>query len=136
MGYKRLIRILFASGTSAIANPPCYGYRHDANGQLVIEPTEAIAVQLIYDLRGQGLSLRNIVQELKVRNIPSPTGKPTWGVETVRRILHNEKYNGHVLLQKSYVSNFFTGKCIPNKGELPQYLLQNNHQPIIATHSE
>ena len=48
------IRVRFASGTSAIANLPCYGYRRDANGQLVIEPTEATVLQLIYDLHNQG----------------------------------------------------------------------------------
>ena len=125
------IRSRFANGSSAFANLPCYGYRRDTNGQLIIEPAEAAVVQLIYDLRDQGLSLRNIVQELKVRNIPSPTSKPTWSVETVRRILQNEKYKGHVLLQKKYVSNFFTRKRSKNVGELPKYLLKNHHKAII-----
>lgn len=127
------IRKRFANGTSAKANMPCYGYRRDANGELVIEPTEASVVQLIYNLRSQGLSLRKIVCELKKQAIPSPNGKATWGVETVRRILQNEKYKGHVLLQKTYVSNFFTGKRANNVGELPKYLITNHHEPIIQT---
>lgn len=51
----------------------------------------------------------------------------TPGVETVRRILQNEKYKGHVLLQKTYVSNFFTGKRITNNSEQPKYLLEGQH---------
>ena len=125
------IRTRYANGTSATANLPCYGYRRDVNGELVIEPTEAAVVQMIYNLRNQGLSLRKIVCELKERAIPSPTGKAAWGVETVRRILQNEKYKGHVLLQKTYVSNFFTGKRATNNGELPKYLLEGHHEAII-----
>jgi DNA invertase Pin-like site-specific DNA recombinase len=125
------IRTRYANGTSATANLPCYGYRRDVNGELVIEPAEAVVVRMIYDLRNQGLSLREIAHELKERTIPSPTGKATWGVETVRRILQNEKYKGHVLLQKTYVSNFFTGKRATNNGELPKYLLEGHHEAII-----
>ena len=127
------IRTRFANGSSAKANTPCYGYRRDTNGVLVIEPTEAAVVQLIYHLRNQGTSLRKIVQELKERAITSPTGKATWGVETVRRILQNEKYKGHVLLQKTYVSNYFTGKRANNGGELPKYLIKGHHEAIIAS---
>ena len=130
------IRNQFANGSSAFANIPCYGYQQNDEGKLEPIPEEAEVVQLIYACHCNGMSLRKIAQELQLRNIRSPKGKPQWSTTSIRRILHNEKYNGHVLLQKSYVSNFFTGKCIPNKGELPQYLLQNNHQPIIATHSE
>ena len=125
------IRTRYANGTSATANLPCYGYRRDVNGELVIEPTEAAVIQLIYHLRDQGSSLRKIVHELKERAIPSPTGKAAWGVETVRRILQNEKYKGHVLLQKTYVSNFFTAKRRTNNGELPKYLLEGHHEAII-----
>ena len=125
------IRTRYANGTSATANLPCYGYRRDVNGELVIEPAEAAVVQIIYKLRSQGLSLRKIICELKKQAIPSPTGKTTWGVETVRRILQNEKYKGHVLLQKTYVSNFFTGKRATNNGELPKYLLEGHHEAII-----
>ena len=130
------IRNRFANGSSAFANIPCYGYQQNDEGKLEPIPEEAEVVQLIYAWYRNGMSLRKIAQELQLRNIRSPKGKPQWSTTSIRRILHNEKYNGHVLLQKSYVSNFFTGKCIPNKGELPQYLLQHNHQPIIATHSE
>ena len=45
--------------------------------------------------------------------------------------MSNEKYKGHVLLQKTYVSNFFTGKRATNNGELPKYLLEGHHEAII-----
>lgn len=127
------IRKRFANGTSAKANTPCYGYCRNKDGELVILSEEAAVVQYIYNLRSQGLSLREIKYELERCEIKSPHSKPTWGVETIRRILQNEKYKGHVLLQKSYVSNFFTGKRTNNGGELPKYLIEGHHEAIITS---
>jgi len=93
---------------------------------------EAEVVRPIYDYHRQGMSLRMIARELKSRNIPSPKGKSVWGIETIRRILQNEKYYGHVLLQKTYVSDYFTGRRAPNNGELTRYLLENHHGPILV----
>lgn len=127
------IRTQFANGSSPKANALCYGYRRNQDGEMVIEPHEAMVVQMIYNFREQGMSLRAIAAELRELGIPSPQRKTVWGVETIRRILQNEKYKGHVLLQKSYVSNFFTGKRTNNVGELPKYLITNHHEPIIQT---
>lgn len=125
------IRTRYANGSSAKANLPCYGYRRNTNGELEIEPTEAVVVQMIYSFFQEGMSLRKIVSELEIQDIPSPQGKHNWSVETVRRILHNEKYKGHVLLQKTYVSNYFTGKRSTNNGELPKYLIEDHHEAIV-----
>lgn len=125
------IRKRFSNGTSAKANTPCYGYCRNKDGELAVLPEEATVVRYIYNLRSQGLSLREIKYELERCEIKSPHGKPTWGVETIRRILENEKFKGHVLLQKTYVSNFFTGKRTNNGGELPKYLIKCHHEAII-----
>lgn len=129
------IRSRFANGTSALANAPCYGYRRNENGELEPVEEEAEVVRLIYAYHRSGMSLRKIVRALSEQEIPSPSGKPTWAIETVRRILQNEKYYGHVLLQKTYVSDYFTGKRSPNKGELPRYLLENHHEAIVDSPS-
>lgn len=125
------IRTRFANGTSAVANMPCYGYCRNKNGDLELIPDEAAVVRLIYDYHRQGMSLRRIAGELCSRGILSPKGKLEWSIETIRRILQNEKYYGHVLLQKTYVSDYFTGKRSPNNGELPRYLIENHHEPIL-----
>lgn len=39
---------------------------------------------------------------------------------------------GDVLLQKTYTSDFLTKKKVKNLGELPQYYVENNHEPIIS----
>ena len=65
-------------------------------------------------------------------NIKSPRGGDFWHIETIRKILNNEKYRGDVLLQKTYVSNYFKGKQSPNIGQLPQYLIKDHHEEIIT----
>ena len=47
-------------------------------------------------------------------------------------MLRNEKYMGDALLQKAYTVDFLTKKKVKNLGELPQYYVENNHEPIIS----
>ena len=129
-------RVRFADGSSKMANRVCYGYKHNEEGELVPIPEEAAVVRMVYSWRSQGWSLRKISAQLQAQNIPSPQGKPRWGIETIRQILQNEKYRGDVLLQKTYVSNYFTGKQSINKGELEGYLLNNHHMPIINKYQD
>lgn len=46
-------------------------------------------------------------------------------------MLRNEKYKGDALLQKTYTIDFLTKKKSINKGELPQYYVENNHEAIV-----
>ncbi|MDK7230375.1 recombinase family protein [Pauljensenia sp. UMB1177] len=49
----------------------------------------------------------------------------------VRSILSNEKYKGDALLQKTFTTDFLTKKMKVNEGEVPQYYVTGNHEPII-----
>jgi site-specific DNA recombinase len=109
----------------------CFGYCHDQNGNLVVNAAQAEIVRLIYDLRLEGWSLRQIANELAVREIRSPRGSQRWGAETLNKILNNEKYTGNVLLQKTVVEDFLTGKQRRNRGQENQYLITASHQAII-----
>ncbi len=86
---------------------------------------------MTFECRKEGISLRRISKRLSELKIKSPRGHDTWSIETIRKILNNEKYYGTVLLQKTFVSHYFTGKQSLNKGECTQYLIENNHEPII-----
>lgn len=46
-------------------------------------------------------------------------------------MLRNEKYMGDVLLQKTYTVDFMTKKKVINKGIVPQYYVEDDHEPII-----
>jgi DNA invertase Pin-like site-specific DNA recombinase len=127
------LRVRFADGSSKVANKICYGYGHNENGELMPISEEAEVVRMIYTWHEQGLSLRKISAQLQGRNILSPRGNPKWGIETIRKILNNEKYYGNVLLQKTYITDFFTGRQVPNKGEYARYLITEHHEAIINT---
>ncbi len=122
----------FREGTSGYQNFSCYGYCFDkAKQTLVIVPKEATIVRLIFNLRLKGLSYGMISAELAEKRIPSPTGKTVWNRECIRKMLCNEKYAGSVLLQKTYVEDFFTGKQKKNNGQKERYYYKNNHEAIV-----
>ncbi|WP_347491239.1 recombinase family protein [Desulfoscipio sp. XC116] len=87
---------------------------------------------MIFMLYLNGFSLNRIAKELKTLAIPSPNGKETWSSQTLNRILSNEKYAGNVLLQKSYIKDYISGKQIKNTGQREQYYITNHHTAIIS----
>ena len=96
----------------------CYGYDKDENSDLVINKEQAEVVKLIFDLYLGGKSILGIVEELKDRNIKSPTGKDDWPKRSVEKVLSNEKYIG--------ISAVNVGG---EEGQI--YKLNNSHPSII-----
>lgn len=43
----------------------------------------------------------------------------------------NEKYMGDALMQKTYTVDFLTKKKVMNRGIVPQYYIEDNHEAII-----
>jgi site-specific DNA recombinase len=126
------IKRSFENENSKYGNRICFGYRHDQNGKLIIDDVQAEIVKRIYCLRLNGFSLRQISRELVNRGIKSPRGFMFWGTETINKILANEKYTGNVLLQKTIVENYLTGKQKKNLGQENFYLNSDSHPAIIG----
>lgn len=125
------IRKRFAEGQYFITGK-LLGYDNDKNGNLVINENEAGIVRLIYRLYLYGFSLKDICELLLQQKIPTAFGGKIWSRSTVSGILGNEKYIGDALLQKKYTTDFLTKKRKVNKGEVPQYYIENDHEPIIS----
>ena len=123
--------VRFKNGSSKYYDRTCYGYCHGNDGSLEIVPGEAEAVRAIYAWHDEGCSLREIAHRLMDAKIKAPRGGEVWHIEAIRRILNNEKYNGDVCLQKTYIADYFTGKQVPNRGECDRYLLRDHHTAII-----
>ena len=49
----------------------------------------------------------------------------------MQRVLRNYTYTGNLLLQTKFRENHLTKRTVVNRGELPQYHIQNSHEPII-----
>ncbi|MCB8818367.1 recombinase family protein [Desulfosporosinus shakirovi] len=122
----------FEKGHVKLNHTNFLGYTKDENGKLVIVEEEAEIVRLIYDLYLKGCGYRKIKSYLEKNGIKTVTGKVEWSTSTIDRILSNEKYIGTVLSQKSYVENCLTHKQVKNNGDLPMYLIENNHEAIIS----
>ena len=79
----------------------------------------------------EGASLQQIARGLEADGILTGAGKTKWRAETLQKILKNEKYIGDALLQKTYTVDFLEKKRVPNNGLVPQYYVENSHEPII-----
>ena len=98
---------------------------------LLIIPQEADLVRRIYREFLEGFSPGRIAARLTEERIPTPAGKETWYQSTIVSILENEKYCGDLLMQKYYVEDFLSHKIVRNTGQMPQYLVEDHHEPIV-----
>lgn len=122
----------FQAGISKFADKVCFGYRKTDDGLLEIDPLQAEVVRNIFDWYLQGDSLHRISSKLFELRIPSPSGKERWTTATISKLLSNEKYTGDVILQKTYIQDFWNHTQAENEWVLPKYLYENNNPPIIS----
>ena len=108
------------------------GYTKDKDGNLVIVPEEAELVRRIYRLFLEGNSSYRIKRILEADGIKTVTGNTVWQATVIDKMLTNEKYMGDALLQKTYTVDFLTKKKVLNKGIVPRYYIENDHEPIIT----
>lgn len=99
---------------------------------MVINQQEALIVRRIYRMCLQGYTVYGIAKHLTDNSVPTPASKSKWHWTSIKSILTNEKYKGDALLQKRYTVDFTTHENVKNTGELPQYYIHENHEPIIA----
>jgi len=107
------------------------GFTKDEDGHLIVKPDEAKVVKRIYREYLEGASLQQIAKGLETDGILTGAGKKKWRLETLHKILRNEKYIGDALLQKTYTVDFLNKKRVQNKGIVPQYYVENRHEAII-----
>ena len=125
------IQYRYQQGEVQVNHKRFLGYTKDENKQLVIEPKGAEVVKRIYREYLEGASLLQIAKGLETDGILTAAGKAKWRPETLKKILQNEKYIGDALLQKTYTVDFLSKKRVKNNGIVPQYYVENSHEPII-----
>ena len=110
-----------------------YGYRKDVNDshKLCPQEDERRIVREIFELYVSGNSMRGICRILEQNGIQSPSGKAQWNPVTIKRILTNEVYLGHLLQGKS------TNRSYKDKSRI--YFSKENwirhqdvHEPLIS----
>jgi DNA invertase Pin-like site-specific DNA recombinase len=122
----------FQKGKVVVVSSRFLGYDLDENGQLQVNPAEAKIVKLIFREYIAGKGTEAIAKLLEAMNVRTVTGSSKWHDGAVRNILTNEKYCGDLVQQKTFTENHLTHRKKKNKGELPMYRVQNNHEAIIS----
>lgn len=109
-----------------------YGYAKDENGEIIIKEDEAEIIRRIFDeyLNGRGSYI--IARGLNSDNIPTIRNGENWNDNVIKGILQNHIYEGELLMQKTYTTEGLPFTKRRNKGELPMYLIKDNHPPIIT----
>lgn len=106
-----------------------FGYRW-VGDDLVIVPKEAEIVRRIYREYLSGKTFEKISDEFNDEGLKTKRGYE-WSPFSIGVILSNDIYTGDLLLQKMYCTDPISKKMKKNDGELPQYLVEGHHEPII-----
>ena len=125
---KWRIRKKFEEGYTTHFN--LVGYRA-VDGLVEVVPEEVGTVRRIFQLYLEGYGKQAIANILFEEGVPSCLGGE-WVATTIQNILQNEKYIGDLLLQKNFITDHITKINRRNRGELPQYFISNDHEPIIS----
>ncbi len=121
----------FRDGTF-ILGTPAYGYTKDENGELMIQKEEATIVRRIFREYLNGKGTYAIAKDLSEAGIPTIRSAEKWNDGVIKEILLNPIYTGNLLHQKTMTTEVLPFRRQKNKGQLPQYLVENNHEPIIS----
>ena len=122
-----------SDGKVSIAYSQFLGYdKGSEKYTMVVNEEQAITVRRIFYMFLQGYTPHTIAALLTEDRVPSPCGCDKWSGMTVRRMLSNEKYKGDALLQKEFTVDYLRKKMKKNEGELPQYYVEEDHEPIIS----
>ena len=112
---------------------------------LEIDPVTAPVVRRIFDLRLQGYGFRKIALQLNAEKVPSPRSfyymaegrenlrgeTPYWNDVTVKTILRNEVYLGHMVQNKTGTVSYKNHKQI-SKPESEWIRVEHTHEPLIS----
>ena len=121
----------FSDGRYSLNYKHFLGHDKGPEGMLVINEEQAKIVRRIYGEFLAGKSPFGIAKGLTADGVPTPAGKEIWSYTTVRRVLSNETYMGDKLLQKTYSIDFLSKDRLKNTGQVPQYLVEQDHPAII-----
>jgi len=123
-----------------------YGYLKSPANKHVLIPDEELApiVKNIFEMRGQGKGFRAIACALNEDKVPSPkevyyrragranpcNNNHLWNEVTVKKIIRNEVYIGHMVQGKVGTKSYKSRKIV-NKPEEEWIRVENTHPPLI-----
>ena len=146
---KKIKAVIEANAKAGKYRTTCapFGYTKgdDPNHLPVIDSEAAPIVRNIFEMRASGISPHHIADKLNEDGVPIPSdyyyvklGKPNprrtrhmWSPETVRQILHNYTYLGHLVQLRTRTVSYKNHKVIKNAEE-DMIVVKNTHEPIVS----
>ena len=111
----------------------CLGYDyHPETKTITVNRGEAETVKIIYDLYLQGYGASTIARMLTGMGRVNKKGEIRWTQSGVMKIIKNEKYNGDLLLGKTFTVDPIGKRRIMNMGEEKMYLTHDHHEAIVS----
>ncbi|NMA30973.1 MAG: recombinase family protein [Candidatus Methanofastidiosa archaeon] len=107
------------------------GYKKEKDIPWIVVEEEAATVKEAYQLFLEGHSTREIAKIFIDKGYKKANGRTEWSTSSIRDMLQNERYTGDVLCQKTYTKDHLSHETVKNLGERNQFLIKNNHEPII-----
>lgn len=107
-----------------------FGYKL-RDRKYVIVPEQAKVVQRIFNEYKEGKGGYLIAKGLNNDGIKTLQERK-WDSNKVLSVLGNYTYTGNLILQKTFVEDYLTKKKRKNRGERPQYLVEDTHDAIIT----
>ena len=112
--------------------PVLLGYDHNEEGNLIINPEEALTIKLMFYSYLAGFTLTETAELLNELERPSKKGNVNWTASGVRQIFQNERYCGNVLSWKTYTYDFWEHKKRKNRKNRKQVLEIDHHEGIVS----
>ncbi len=106
-----------------IGSMTMFGFRLE-QGKLLVVPEEAEIVREIFADYLSGMGIISIMKKHREKGV-------SFSKNGISGMLRNEKYQGDMLLQKTFVENHITKRKVKNIGQLPQYYVSKSHEEII-----
>ncbi len=108
------------------------GYRHTKEGDLIIQPDEALTVKYIYLAYLAGHSSQEIAEVLTEKERPTLKGRTDWNPAMVRNIIENERRWGDLEVRKMVVLDYKKKKIVKNDGIREGAFVPNHHEGIVT----
>ena len=97
-----------------------------------INPEQAKAVRLIFDMYLEGCGLVKIKDELERRGYKTSQGKDKWFPTVISHVLKNTFYCGIMTYHKEFTPDYLKQKKVKNYGQIEFTQTQGKHEPIVT----
>lgn len=125
------VRKRYETGQYTLPYKIFLGYDKGPDGKPVINGEQARTVRYIFRRFLEGKTPHGIATELMKLGWKTGTGRTNWNRNDILRILRNEKYAGHILLQKTFKRDLLSER-LPNRGEVRSFFIEDDHEAIVS----